>query len=79
MGDSFQRAPLQKYLIINLDIKGHEVSQEVLTNHLRPTIPKNTPEQFAKLMKLCWEPVPSKRPNFKEIIKQLEAMKLPTS
>jgi len=44
---------------------------------LRPQIPKNTPETFVKLMKRCWDRIPEKRPSFKEIIRDVETMKLP--
>ena len=36
------------------NISGQQVSVEVLNNDLRPTIPKKTPENFAKLMRKCW-------------------------
>ena len=51
------------------------MSLDVVNNDLRPHIPKNTPESFAKLMKRCWERVPEKRPSFKDIIRDLESMK----
>jgi mitogen-activated protein kinase kinase kinase 9 len=57
------------------NISGLQVSIEVVNNDLRPTIPKKTPENFAKLVRKCWDREPSKRPSFKEIIKELEAMK----
>ncbi|MBS1889986.1 MAG: protein kinase [Actinobacteria bacterium] len=34
-------------------------------NHLRPPIPKKTPEAFARLMKKCWDRNPEARPSFK--------------
>lgn len=49
---------------------------EVLNNDMRPNIPKKTPEPFARLMKKCWDRDPIKRPSFKDIIKELELMKL---
>lgn len=52
------------------------MSIEVLNNDYRPSIPKKTPEPFAKLTRRCWDRDPDKRPSFKEIIKDLETMKL---
>ena len=40
--------------IIFLDISGLQVSIEVVNNDLRPTIPKKTPENFAKLIRKSW-------------------------
>lgn len=57
------------------DISGTQVSIGVVERDLRPEIPKDTPEQFARLMKKCWERVPALRPTFKEIIHDLERMK----
>lgn len=51
------------------------MSLEVLNNDLRPPIPKKTPECFAKLMRKCWDREATKRPSFKEIIRDLGAMK----
>ena len=48
---------------------------EVLNNDMRPKIPKNTPDTYVRLMKKCWDRDPSKRPSFKEIIKELQSMK----
>lgn len=59
------------------NVGGAQVSLDVVNNDLRPQIPKNTPEPFAKLMKRCWERFPEKRPGFKEIIRDVESMKLP--
>lgn len=59
------------------NITGAQVSLDVVNNDLRPTIPKNTPESFARIMKSCWDRHPEKRPSFKEIIRDIENMKLP--
>lgn len=56
-------------------LTGVEVSMEVLNNDLRPSVPKKTPEAFARLMKRCWDREPARRPGFKEIIKELELIK----
>lgn len=52
------------------------MSIEVVNNDLRPPIPKKTPDSWIKLMKKCWDRDPNKRPCFKDIIKELETMKL---
>lgn len=59
------------------NVGGAQVSLEVVNNDLRPNIPKSTPESFAKLMKKCWDRNCEKRPSFKEIIREIENMKLP--
>ena len=51
-----------------------KVSVEVVKNDLRPKIPKNTPEPLVRLMKRCWDRNPLRRPSFKEIIYEIEAM-----
>lgn len=53
------------------------MSLDVLNNDFRPTLPKKTPEVFARLAKRCWDRDPEKRPSFKDIIKELEMMKFP--
>ena len=59
------------------NVGGAQVSLDVVNNDLRPQIPKSTPEPFVKLMKKCWDRLPDKRPSFKEIIREIECMKLP--
>lgn len=39
---------------------------------LRPTIPKGTNPELAKLMEKCWQQKPSKRPDFGTIINDLQ-------
>jgi hypothetical protein len=46
---------------------------------MRPKIPDNTPEAFAKLMKRCWDRQPTSRPTFNDVIRELENMKLPVN
>ena len=52
-------------------LKGHKVSIEVTSKNLRPKIPQNCPENFARLMKKCWNVSPFKRPSFRDIIREL--------
>uniref|UniRef100_U9U989 Protein kinase domain-containing protein n=2 Tax=Rhizophagus irregularis TaxID=588596 RepID=U9U989_RHIID len=37
----------------------------------RPQFPEYTPEPYAKLMKRCWDPIPTNRPTAKELNSQL--------
>ena len=53
------------------NINGTKVSEEVLNRELRPAVSPKCPESFAKLMHRCWESDPSKRPNFREVIREL--------
>jgi hypothetical protein len=39
-------------------------------------MPQKCPEPYAKLMKKCWDSDPIKRPSFREVIRDLEVMKL---
>ena len=75
MGNSFKITTFQAYFYFNLDLSGLQVSIEVLNNDLRPPIPKKMPECYVKLMKKCWDRDPLKRPSFKDIIRELNAMK----
>ncbi|KRX09626.1 Regulator of chromosome condensation 1/beta-lactamase-inhibitor protein II [Pseudocohnilembus persalinus] len=61
------------------DKTGIQVSYEVLNSDLRPPIPSDTPSDFGDLIKLCWDKNPSLRPNFYQIVRQLETMRLPSS
>ena len=49
----------------------------VMGKDLRPTIPEDTPEIFANLMKRCWDRNPNVRPSFKQILNELYSMKFP--
>ena len=42
---------------------------------LRPRIYKTIPEPLARLMKRCWDRIPTKRPSFQEIIYELEIIR----
>lgn len=43
-------------------------SVDVLTQGLRPTIPKNTHPRLAELLERCWQQDPTLRPDFTEIL-----------
>ena len=49
---------------------------EVLNKDMRPPIPKKTPEGFSKLMRKCWDRDPERRPSFRDVIRELNTMKL---
>ena len=51
----------------------------VLQKDLRPTIPSDTPDPFANLMRRCWDRNPKIRPSFKQILTELNAMKFKKS
>ena len=57
------------------NINAIQVAKMVLLKDLRPTIPKDTPPQFASLMKRCWDRNPALRPSFNKILYELEAMR----
>ncbi|KAK3099351.1 hypothetical protein FSP39_003147 [Pinctada imbricata] len=43
----------------------------------RPEIPENVPKELSDFIKQCWDPLPSRRPPFKEILHHLENMAFP--
>jgi len=51
-----------------------EVGKKVLTESLRPPIPKNCPPEYAKLMQECWSDQPAKRPTFGRILQVLTSL-----
>lgn len=57
----------------------HEISSFQIPVHVtkggRPTIPKEAPKQWVKLMKECWHAKPDRRPSFVKIISMLEALR----
>jgi len=44
----------------------------VCVRHERPEIPNDTVPSLKELITMCWDPEPSKRPSFKEIITRLD-------
>ena len=56
-------------------MNGVQVSVAVATRDLRPTIPPDTPQDVAKIMKECWSTDPNDRPVFSEIAQRLKAMR----
>ena len=60
------------------NMKGTYVILEVVNKNLRPAIPSKCPKSFARLIKRCWNKEPNLRPNFKDIIHELKALKSKT-
>ena len=52
------------------DLNTFEIPIAVIKGE-RPTVPKDCPKEYAKLMQLCWHKKPSKRPTFQKIVKTL--------
>eukprot|EP00775_Hariotina_reticulata_P006955 gene6955-7171_t len=50
------------------------VVERVVVQQDRPAIPDHMPEEFALLMRACWDPDPAHRPSFNQIITCLELM-----
>lgn len=57
----------------------HEISSFQIPVHVtkggRPTIPKEAPKPWVKIMKECWHAKPDRRPSFVKIISMLEALR----
>ena len=49
-----------------------QLENEIITNHLRPTIPPSTPALYRDLIESCWKGEASHRPTFGEIIDVLK-------
>ncbi len=49
-----------------------ELAKYVVEQQLRPDVPNACPKPIAELIRWCWDPIPSKRPNFEEIYGFLE-------
>jgi hypothetical protein len=54
------------------DMNGWQAAMAVMTRGLRPTMPQGTPPPLATLIQACWAAVPTDRPLFPHIVKQLE-------
>ena len=65
---------------INKKKVSHDLSIEgfciyyVAERHLRPPLPVNCPRQTVDLLRACLDPDPTLRPNFTEVLEQLEAI-----
>ena len=48
-----------------------QVGMQVAHNRLRPSIPRNTPSEFADLMRECWDQDPKSRPSFSHCVQRI--------
>jgi len=46
----------------------------LVTRGDRPTLPKDAPGDWKKLIKMCWHQRPNKRPTFKKVLHRLRQM-----
>ncbi|EAY19834.1 TKL family protein kinase [Trichomonas vaginalis G3] len=53
-----------------------QVTLAVLSSNARPMMPPNVSTRLAKLIKVCWDSDPDKRPDFETIAKMLESGEL---
>ena len=44
----------------------------VATQHTRPTLPPDTPQDYTSLVQDCWKETPEERPDFQEILDRLD-------
>ena len=54
-------------------MKDVQIASAVLNQNLRPLVPQSCPAKLKKLMTVCWDRDPRKRPDFKAIIKAFES------
>lgn len=54
-------------------MKDVQIASAVLNQNLRPLVPQSCPLKLKKLMTLCWDRDPDKRPEFRDIIKAFES------
>lgn len=50
------------------------LAQQVVVNHLRPAFPPGAPPGYVALAQRCWDPLPSARPSFSEVLSCLGQM-----
>eukprot|EP01119_Soliformovum_irregulare_P009787 TRINITY_DN2357_c0_g1_i2.p1 TRINITY_DN2357_c0_g1~~TRINITY_DN2357_c0_g1_i2.p1 ORF type:complete len:714 (+),score=158.22 TRINITY_DN2357_c0_g1_i2:43-2184(+) len=56
------------------DMDRWQMEREIFQNKIRPTIPKDCPPEYAKLMTCSWNEKPSKRPTSSQIVQELQAI-----
>ncbi|KAL6061719.1 Center divider [Balamuthia mandrillaris] len=60
--------------IVNSLLRPSIQESSICASHLLPSS-EQVPEEYVKLMRLCWDDVPSNRPSFLKILRSLEALK----
>lgn len=58
------------------DLSPFAIAHEVCESNSRPLIPQNCPPKLAKLIQVCWNKDPQKRPDFNAIVYSLESGKI---
>jgi hypothetical protein len=48
--------------------------EDLILSGVRPTIPLQTPQSFARLMEHCWQSAPTARPQAQEIVSLLDSV-----
>jgi hypothetical protein len=56
-------------------LNGIQVSVQVTTKDLRPTIPQNVDSDVARLIEACWDANPEVRPSFSDIVRELKRIR----
>mmetsp|Transcript_44487 Transcript_44487/g.115675 ORF Transcript_44487/g.115675 Transcript_44487/m.115675 type:complete len:927 (-) Transcript_44487:742-3522(-) len=53
------------------ELSNAQVILGVTTKGVRPPVPPSTPDKYRALMEACWNPYPSRRPSFNDILAEL--------
>ena len=53
---------------------GVQAAMAVLNRGLRPEIPLHTPTKLAAMIRVCWDPIPGRRPTFQELTGMLQQL-----
>lgn len=59
----------------DMQLRGHAMPafyRRVYEEHLRPTMPEDTPPRLRDLIVRCWAPDPRARPDFREVLRELK-------
>lgn len=56
-------------------LNGVQVSIQVTTKNLRPTIPPDLDPDVTRLIQDCWDTDPARRPSFDDVVKELKRIK----